>query len=263
MPFPIVHRSLYKINPLEQVVCQIKFPPLLKIDHEIPYVLQEAIRQVFPQFSDQQSIQTSVSNVAGAFQMNVALGTGQIPGPRNFAFTTEDGNTKISLARDFLAMETSRYTRWEEFKNFLDEPWSQVCSIYRPTYAARIGLRYINVIRRSLVNLGSAEWSELINPSVIGVLSESKLRESVTGIESVVNINLPDSKSAVRLACRTVEHVPSQEQCLMIDADFSVSARSEISDVNSQLEYFHLQSTNLFRWCITDKLHMAMGPQQL
>src|SRR4051794_35988880 len=48
MAFPDAPRVLYEINPLDEVVCQLKFPPVLRIDAEMPVGFQEAIRAQFP-----------------------------------------------------------------------------------------------------------------------------------------------------------------------------------------------------------------------
>ena len=50
MPFPEAERVVYRQNPLDRVVCQLKFPPILKIEREIPVEFQDRIRKDFPGF---------------------------------------------------------------------------------------------------------------------------------------------------------------------------------------------------------------------
>ena len=47
MPFPDAKRIIFRKNPLTEVVCQLRFPPILKIDAEVPANFQEAIRTEF------------------------------------------------------------------------------------------------------------------------------------------------------------------------------------------------------------------------
>lgn len=44
MLFPPTQRVIYHKNPLVEVVCQLRFPTILKIDAEIPVAFQEAVR---------------------------------------------------------------------------------------------------------------------------------------------------------------------------------------------------------------------------
>ena len=57
MPFPEVKRVIYKKNPLDRVICQLRFAPILKIDAEIPADFQEMIRADFPNYSEKMTHQ--------------------------------------------------------------------------------------------------------------------------------------------------------------------------------------------------------------
>jgi len=43
-------RVIYASNPLVDVICQVRFPRILRIDSELPVAFQEAIRDQFPLF---------------------------------------------------------------------------------------------------------------------------------------------------------------------------------------------------------------------
>ena len=47
MAFPEVERVIYERNPLDEVICQLRFPAILKID-EPPIAFQEQIRTRYP-----------------------------------------------------------------------------------------------------------------------------------------------------------------------------------------------------------------------
>ena len=48
MPIPHRDRVIYGRNPLQEVVCQIRFPRLLDIDAEVPARFQSAIAEDYP-----------------------------------------------------------------------------------------------------------------------------------------------------------------------------------------------------------------------
>ena len=64
MPFPEVERVIYARNPLDQVVCQLRFPPILKIDAEIPAGFQDRVREDYPNFSETSGWQLEVPAMA-------------------------------------------------------------------------------------------------------------------------------------------------------------------------------------------------------
>src|SRR5258708_15277829 len=48
MPFPKSERVLYKKNPLIQVICQLRFPAILRIDTVAPSEFHDKIRDQYP-----------------------------------------------------------------------------------------------------------------------------------------------------------------------------------------------------------------------
>lgn len=52
MPFPDTQNFVYENNPLAKVVCQLQFPPILKIDTELPSMFQDSIRDEYSSYSE-------------------------------------------------------------------------------------------------------------------------------------------------------------------------------------------------------------------
>lgn len=48
MKLPEFDRVIYEYNPLFEVVCQLTFPPILKISHQEPVEFQDEIRFQYP-----------------------------------------------------------------------------------------------------------------------------------------------------------------------------------------------------------------------
>ena len=88
---------------------------------------------------------------------------------KNYEFATEDGICKVNLTRTYLSISTSDYTRWEDFKDRLRGPYDALIQVYSPAFFTRIGLRYIDVFRRSVLGLEEANWNELLKPFVLGL----------------------------------------------------------------------------------------------
>ncbi len=262
MPFPEVKRTIYKKNVLDQVMCQLKFPPILRIDAELPVAFQEHVNREFPNYSEKTNWRLEWS--LGAKEPSRSqLDTRMQPtdSMKNHEFSTEDGQWKINLTRTFLALTTDSYSVWEDFKRRLDIPLKALISVYSPSHFSRIGLRYKNVIKRSALELDGVDWSKLLKPQVLGILADSETSQNVRDLQSVCEISLPDIDSAVRVSTRLTRDRGTDEICYMIDSDFFSAQKTSIDEVHSRFDDFNQHASRLFQWCITERLHQSMEPQ--
>src|ERR1700722_15195041 len=139
MTFPQTRRVIYTQKPLVEVICQLKFPPILLIDAELPAVFQEAIRSDYPvaqmgevgQLPFPPALMKMLQNSVPAFAQ-----------PQTYQFLSEDSQWKLVIARDFIALSTIKYKRWEEFRAKLELALEAFVSTYTPSFFVRIGLRY-------------------------------------------------------------------------------------------------------------------------
>ena len=264
MPFPPVHRVIYGKNTLDRVICQLRFPPILRIDADIPADFQDRVRTQFPNVSETSEFKIESSSAIGD-QVPVELiqQVIQPSGRKNYEFTSEDESWKINLTRTFVALTTTTYRRWEEFRERLMLPLQALNEIYAPSYFARVGLRYINMIQRSQVGLSDVPWEELLSPTIIGLLGSSDITNFVEGVESRQQIRLAEQGGNARISSKLQKAKNDQEICFIIDSDFSDTRRTEIADTINKLNFLNLRPSRFIRWAITDRLHHAMEPTPL
>jgi len=259
MPFPKVEHVKYKKQPLDNVICQIRFPPILKIETEVPANFQDRIKSQYSELSEKQEF---IFNL----QMRNALKE-EIQEPfsstiKNYEFISDDNIWKLNLTRNFLSLSTKQYTNWEDFKTRFKFAFNNFNDVYQPSLFTRVGLRYTDVIVRSKLDLGTTDWKELINPSLLGILT-SPYKDNVLQSESAFEIRLQDNESILRVVTRIVRSADSEEPSFIIDSDFFSTKKSHKENALDKLEYFHASASGLFRWCITEKLHIAMEPEKL
>ena len=156
MQFPDSPRVLYNKNPLMGVTCQFNFSPILQIDTEIPAAFQERIRHQYPVLQETRGVPLppELVSVVGA---QVAFGNA------TYQFrddTPERAVWTVSLTRYALSFSTSKYNQWEEFRERLTLPLQAFVELYSPKIFTRIGLRYQNVIRRSVLGVEHIPWKE-------------------------------------------------------------------------------------------------------
>ena len=263
MPFPEVTRVIYNKNPLDEVICQLKFPPILKIDTEIPVEFQEKVRAKFPMFSEKSEWQIAIPPEAqGKIPPEILQQAMKSSGIRNYQFSSEDEQWQINLTRGFVALSAKKYQRWEQFKEMLEIPLKALINIYAPDYFLRVGLRYIDVINRSVLNLTDVSWNELLQPHILGILGAPEVASKVKNFETTHDIGLADGESLVRIITKFVKPVDDDEICFKIDSDF-YRHKTELSSYISILDYLNKRASRLIQWCITRRLHEAMEPKSI
>src|SRR5207245_6424159 len=140
-------------------------------------------------------------------------------------------------------------------------PLQTLLDLYAPPFFTRIGLRYQNVIQRSVLGLQDVGWSELLQPYVVGELGAPDISDSVETRVCQTAIRLADVGGHVRMHHGLVETADTKETCYIIDNDFFTEEKTEPEHVSDLLDALHKKARLHFRWCITQQLHEAMAPR--
>lgn len=273
MRFPESERVLYERNPLTEVICQLRFSTILKIEAVSPYEFQESLREQYPIYrlrepnfnipsdAPQEVRQLAAAAVSSALRQQVR--------PAH-EFLSEDGSWKVVLVPDFVALTatrtaspTSGYRRWEEFSERLSAVMMALQVVYAPPFFTRVGLRYKDVIVRSQLGLERVPWREILQPPIAGELTDAVIDETaVSDIRRRIELKLEDG---LRLTLQhgvvttKVEGGPD-EPSYLIDADFYLEGKTDGEQALRVLSRANREARNLFRWCITKGLHTALRP---
>jgi uncharacterized protein (TIGR04255 family) len=261
--FPVSAREIYRRAPLIQVLCQLQFPPLLKIEAETPADFQERVRHLFPEFQrGAPQLVPPLPQMQLLPQIMQLLG---MAGGTSYRFLSEDGASVVTLAPNLLSVATTAYTRWENFRDQLRAPVAALIEIYRPAYFSLVGLRYINAIQRGILDLQGRSWSELINRAILGELALSQFEQNLESAQFQARVKIPNGngsfilRSGVAQVVQQVQTVP--ELSFMLDFESLKDQRTEVQDAERLLTGFHELAGRAFRWCITDFLRDALGPR--
>lgn len=261
MLFPKVEQRVrYDKMPLVEVICQIRYPAILRIGAYEPVEFQEKIRNLFPNFREavaspvpRELAQVIRSDVAGSL----------VNSTKAYEFVSLDNKWVVSLTRDFLALTCSEYTIWEDFLKKLTVPYNALCEIYHPSTLNRVGLRYKNVIQRSVLGLEQVEWQQLINPVLAGFLASSEQKNAVEETNHVTLFNSGEELGKIRIIHGFTRNNKTQELCYLIDNDFFIEGLQELDNGLDTITSFNRRNRNLFRWCISDRLHKSMDPKEI
>jgi len=255
-PFPESERVIYVKNPLELVICQLRFPAILKIGSEAPVQFQEALRKKYPLFREipPLDVGTGLPPELSAIMSKLI----PLPSSKAYELTSGDGAWQITLTQESLALLCKSYRRWEQFRGELQTAFELLEKIYEPPFFTRIGLRYRDVIARYPLGLKDVNWSELLSGDLASEF-HSRISDAVEGSSHQLSLRLQGDTAKVTLHHGLVNK--EGEVCYIIDSDFYTAERTGVQDAARILDYFNRQAGRLFRWCIADRLHRAMEPK--
>jgi uncharacterized protein (TIGR04255 family) len=256
--FPDSPRVVFKKNPLTEVICQLRFPPILQIASEEPSGFQELIRSQYPFYERTQAIPQEISTLFAQLSIAPALPAEWIA----HRFLTADKACHISLTRDFIAVSALKYTRWENFRREIVTARKALEKIYSPAFYTRVGLRYRDVIDRRNLALENTAWKELFRPSLAGLLGEAEIAEHLASTQNQTQIKLAQEGQFMLLQHGSTP-LSGGEQGYAIDADFFSPAQLSGDGALDVLDRFNRIAGNFFRWAITERLSAALEPTQL
>lgn len=256
--FPRSAHVIYEQSPLAEVICQLRFPPILRISSESPAMFQEQIRGAYPLFREKTGPAplSLPEGLAHVLQVDLSV----VPRGQNYDFLSEDEYWTVGLTREFIALSTTNYDTWEDFRNHLRLPLSRLVDLYSPAFFSRIGLRYRNLIRRSQVGLDESPWADLLEPHIAGELKGPEVAVKIKSAQRDILIATDVFDGDVRIRHGLVSDEKG-EQCYTIDSDFFTTKRTDTGNAIEVLDEFNKIAGRLFRWCITDELHEALGPR--
>jgi uncharacterized protein (TIGR04255 family) len=174
-------------------------------------------------------------------------------------FESADGNRVIGLTPEFVAVTDNDYRDWRELSAEIERVKQAVERVYQPSFYARVGLRYVNVIDREELKISKTPWDELIREQLLGVLGTDEIGEQVSQIKTDSLIAIPEVPNAFLRLKHGLEKKDERER-YRFDADFFVAERRGHDDVLQILGRFHELAGNFFRWAISPTLRQSLRP---
>jgi uncharacterized protein (TIGR04255 family) len=254
-------RCIYEKNQLIEVICQLRFPDILKIEAQEPFEFQDAVRGEYPTYNKNVE-QLPPQNVNGK---TVPQGT-----VNNYQFIAADGQWKVSLTKNFIALSTHRYVRWEEFAKRLDFILAAFIRVYSPAFFVRVGLRYINAFNRKALGLDETPWRELIEPGYLGLMGDDDAQErAFLKNEQSITVSVPGGSKAnikcgpgVMRKVNNKTHETLEEPVYMLDLDLYMEGKTPINHAVPALNVVHGNAGSLFRGATTPALRDALLPTE-
>jgi uncharacterized protein (TIGR04255 family) len=186
---PPADRFQLENDQLAQVICQIRFSPVLRIrQDDAVIVFQEAIRHAYPRYGKQQGVHVLLTP-AGIQQ--------QTAEDAQHRFEDSDGKFRVVLTPDFIALETTDYSDIDDFAERITALAAAVQEHYAPAEIQRVGLRFINELRFTAAD-PKVEMIDAIEPALLGAAGAPELADVVQGAQQVLELHGDDRRMLVR-----------------------------------------------------------------
>jgi len=241
--------------PLVRVIAQVRFPLIASVEkRDFIAPFQEAIRKSYPVLRPEQS-------------RGVVLGPEGVVESRSntsWRFHDTDGAWRVTLAPDFLALETVKYTSRDDFLHRLKLVVQALEDHVDPQVVDRLGIRYVDRIP----GVDLDDLPRLFRREVAGILATplaAHARHAIT--ESV--FDLPDGGQVTTRwglipAKGTVDPAavdPIDEASWLLDVDvFRAETRAlDTPALMSEARGFAERVYSIFRWAVTDAFLRRYG----
>jgi uncharacterized protein (TIGR04255 family) len=240
--------------PLVRVIAQVRFPLLLRVEQrDFVAPFQEAIRADYPVLQPEQ------------IQTLLVASDGTTSTQRQTAWRFEDvaRRWRVSLASEFLALDTTAYTSRSEFFTRLRDVVVALDQHVGPKLVDRLGVRYIDRISGDALR----EIETLVRPEVRGIAGTGvsaralhTLTESMFALEGarlVTRWGLMPADATVDPAA--IEPISEESWILDIDMFSAEAFPFGVERILSDAGHFAERIYNVFRWVVTEDFLRRYG----
>lgn len=243
--------------PLREVICQLRYPPILRIGEETPAAFQEMIRHDLPELEIERALSGTPEGIIRAGRLE--------PGPLLYRFKSSDGNKVATLAIDFLAVSTTSYSHWDDFVSVLLKATDALEHVYQPAHCTRIGLRYINLITPTLIGASSlGEAEALLNERLRSALLSDVLDDPIQTLCQVRARVSEQTSEKERFALRSgLTQTDSGEVGYLLDFDCYVEGKVSLDGLEERCSRYHGWIYRAFRWCLVPDAIAAFGIEEV
>jgi len=241
--------------PLVRVICQLRFPLIVAVEQRDTIApFQEAIRGTYPVLR-QERTQAVLLGPTGIGQA--------APNQIVWRFHDIDAAWRVSLAPDFLALETTRYTSRSEFLDRLRQVLVVLGEHVQPKLIDRLGVRYIDRIAGSDV----LELPRLVRPEVCGIAgtaAATHLQHSITESMFVIDREQMLARWGKLPPQATIDPAaiePINEPSWILDLDMFGTERVvfDVDRVLAAATGYCERIYGVFRWAVTDEFLRRFG----
>lgn len=262
-PFgPSVQEVPLSRAPLVNVIAQVRFPAVMKIEADSGFVatFQELIRKDYPILRPER-------------QLGVLIGPGGIQ-PQDagtvWRFETKDPDAwQVTLAPTFVSLSAKRYTRRSDLLTRFAVVLHALEGWLNPNVCDRIGVRYVDRVTGEQLS----RLSKLVRSEVLGVAGDEAALGNVDVVHALSDtlFQLDDSSQLRgrwgRLPAGATYDPgiePAREPSWVLDLDHYTSLPEDfdLAAIGGKVTEFCDRIYTFFRWAVTDDFMDEFGAER-
>ncbi|MEU0793835.1 TIGR04255 family protein [Amycolatopsis sp. NPDC005961] len=253
-------REVYPNASVALAALEVRHPSARALSQAALAKLKRRLSEHFPVFRSVQVTQITASPQSSPDVRNLII-------PKYFS---RDSTMSVSIFEERFVIETTRYVRWESFRELARLAFSARQDVGEIDGIERIGLRYVDEIRVPEAIDSMTEWSEWVDSSLLGpssISSDLKLKpvewQGVSVFEQFPGNNIvvrygPRTGYAVDVTGDLKRPIPPPGPYFLIDID-SFWAPDVIPEFNTDqmisiCDEIHEPVNQIFESLITEKL---------
>jgi len=242
--------------PLVRVIVQVRFPTILAIEkRELVAPFQEILRDRYPVLRVEQT-------------RGILIGP---EGPEAVApsvvwrFADIGGNWRVSLATEFVAIETTAYECRGDLLDRLDQVIQALKHQFGPKTVDRLGVRYIDRITGDAI----AHINEMVRPEILGITGTAMVEYADRALSEAL-FSIPETSAFIQARWGilppngTVDPAamePVDERSWILDLDIfnQEPGPFEPATILANASGFAERCYTFFRWVVTDDFLRRYG----
>lgn len=249
-PKPVIFRR----TPLSLVVCQLRFEDTGPLPEESASGLRDRFATRYPLA---QRLQSAEVHLGPAGVQAAATG--------GMRFASVAGDWTCSLFPDFVSLETTAYSDWQDFDSRLREMLAAVVDVVHPRVETRLGLRYVNEIQIDDVRAPS-DWLNYLNPALVSELSPTEpLAASLLTLHQMMQVDIGEGGRLTLRHGLPGEATEDGDKALTYLLDLDCFRQSQrllvVDDVMSEADRLNTAITSMFQWCLQESLWEELDPR--
>lgn len=254
-PFEV--RELEEIHlpsaPLIRVIAQVRFPTIVSIeDSKFIASFQESLRTEYPTVKTEKSLVVNILDPKDKREEVI------------WRFFDKDEVWRITLAPEFLAIETQKYESRDSFFSRYQKIVASLAKCIKPSGIDRIGVRYIDQITGQPFD----NISKLVRPEILGIYNSvlskhisSSLRQTVFSIGEETKLSARWGVLSKRQTYDPNSITPIDKNSWMLDLDVFEAKKQDFNEDTIIQESKKLAgyAYNFFRWAVNDDFLTVFG----